>query len=159
MQQKIVTFLWFDGNAEDAVRHYMGIFKNSRKLAVSHWGDVGPPGTKGSVLTVMFELEGQQYVALNGGPEFKFNEAVSLLIHCDTQEEIDYYWNRLSEGGATSQCGWLKDKFGLSWQVCPRLMMDLLHGKDQKKLDRAMAAMMTMTKFDLAKIKAAAEGK
>ena len=158
MRHKIVTFLWFDDNAEEAVRHYMGIFKNSKKLAVSRWGDVGP-GPKGSVLTVTFELEGQQYVALNGGPQFKFTEAVSLMIHCDTQEEIDYYWAKLSEGGEKSQCGWLKDKFGLSWQVCPRLMMEILEGKDQERIDRAMAAMMTMTKFDLARIKAAAEGK
>ncbi len=158
MKQKIVTFLWFDGNAEQAMKHYMSIFKGSKKLAVTRWGEVGP-GPKGSVLTVAFELEGQQFVALNGGPEFKFTEAISLLVNCDTQKEIDYYWKRLSQGGSKSQCGWLKDKFGLSWQICPRVFMDMIRDKNPKRVDRVMAAMMTMTKFDLARIKAAYVGK
>ena len=159
MQQKIVTFLWFDGNAEDAVRHYMGIFKNSRKLAVSHWGDVGPPGTKGSVLTVMFELEGQQYVALNGGPEFKFNEAVSFFISVETQDEVDYFWTRLTaDGGEESQCGWLKDKFGLSWQVVPTILGRRLSDPDRQKANRAMQAMLKMRKIVIADIETAFSG-
>ncbi len=158
MKQKIVTFLWFDGNAEEAMKFYLKVFKKSKKLAVTRWGEVGP-GPKGSVLTVAFELEGQQYVALNGGPEFKFNEAISLLINCDTQKEIDYYWKALTKGGQESQCGWLKDKFGLSWQVCPRKLFDWLQDKDTRKVDRFMTAMMTMRKMDLAKLQAAYEGK
>jgi predicted 3-demethylubiquinone-9 3-methyltransferase (glyoxalase superfamily) len=158
MKQKIVTFLWFDKNAEEAVSHYLGIFKGSKKLNITRWGNVGP-GPKGSVLTVAFELEGQQFVALNGGPEFKFTEAISLMINCDSQPEIDYYWSKLSEGGSESQCGWLKDKFGLSWQVCPRALLPMLQDPDQTKADRVMEAMMKMRKLDLARLEAAYDGK
>jgi predicted 3-demethylubiquinone-9 3-methyltransferase (glyoxalase superfamily) len=158
MKQKVVTFLWFNDNAEEAMKFYLKVFKKSKKLAITRWGDVGP-GPKGSVLTVAFELEGQQYVALNGGPTFKFTEAISLLINCDTQKEIDYYWYALSKGGEKSQCGWLKDKFGLSWQVAPRKFMNWLKDKDTRKVDRFMAAMMTMTRLDLAKLEAAYKGK
>jgi len=157
-RQKIVTCLWFDGNAEEAMNHYLSIFKNSKKLDILRWGDVGP-GPKGSILTVEFELEGQRYVGLNGGPQFKFNEAISLMVPCETQQEIDYYWSKLSEGGAESECGWLKDKFGVSWQVYPRVLLELLKDKDANKAGRAMAAMMTMRKMDLAKLRAAYEGK
>jgi len=157
--QKIITFLWFNTNAEEAVNHYLSIFKNSKMLDIVRWGEVGP-GPKGSVLTITFELNGQRFIALNGGPEFKFSEAISLLISCDTQDEIDYYWSKLiAGGGSESQCGWLKDKFGLSWQVCPKVMLEMLNGKDQKKTDRAMAAMMTMRKMDIAKLRAAYEGR
>ena len=157
--QKLVTFLWFNTNAEEAVNHYLSIFKNSRLVNIARWGDVGP-GPKGSVLIITFELNGQRFIAMNGGPQVTFNQAVSLLIHCDTQDEIDYYWSKLiAGGGSESECGWLKDKFGLSWQVCPRMMLEFLGGKDQKKADRAMAAMMTMRKMDIAKLRAAYEGR
>lgn len=158
MRQKINTFLWFDNNAEEAVEFYQSIFKNSKTLGVARCGDVGP-GPKGSVLTITFELEGEEYVALNGGPAFKFNESISLMVNCDSQDEIDYYWEKLSAGGATNQCGWLKDKFGLSWQVCPRECLDWLQDKDSRKTDRFMAAMMKMTKMDLETLRDAYEGR
>lgn len=157
-KQKIATFLWFDTNAEEAVNHYLSIFENSKVLSIARCGDVGP-GPKGSVLTIKFQLEGQEYIALNGGPMFKFTEAISLLIYCDTQDEIDHYWSRLSAGGSESDCGWLKDKFGLSWQVCPRILLDMISDKDQNKSSRAMAAMMTMQKMDIKKLKDAFEGR
>ncbi len=157
--QKIVTFLWFDDNAEEAVDFYCSVFKRSRILDVMRWGDVGP-GPKGSVLTITFELEGQEYIALNGGPQFKFNEAVSLLIQCDTQDEVDHYWSALTSGGGEeSQCGWLKDKFGLSWQVCPRVLLKMIQDKDRVRADRAMAAMMNMRKLDIAALRAAYDGR
>jgi predicted 3-demethylubiquinone-9 3-methyltransferase (glyoxalase superfamily) len=157
-KQKIATFLWFDTNAEEAVNHYLSIFENSKVLSIARCGDVGP-GPKDSVLTIKFQLEGQEYIALNGGPMFKFTEAISLLIYCDTQDEVDHYWSRLSAGGSESDCGWLKDKFGLSWQVCPRILLDMISDKDQNKSSRAMAAMMTMQKMDIKKLKDAFEGR
>src|SRR5262249_29062061 len=138
---KINLFLWFDTQAEEAVNHYLSIFKNSRILNVARSGDAGP-GPKGSVMTIAFQLEGQDFIALNGGPQFKFTEAISLLVNCETQEEVDELWRRLSEGGEPSRCGWLKDKFGLSWQIVPAALGRLLQEKDAKKARRVMEAMM-----------------
>jgi predicted 3-demethylubiquinone-9 3-methyltransferase (glyoxalase superfamily) len=155
--QKITPFLWFDNQAEEAMNYYISIFKNSRVLDCTRSGDAGP-GPKGSVLVTHFELDGQEFVALNGGPQFKFTEAISLLVSCETQEEIDEMWTKLSAGGEESQCGWLKDKYGLSWQVVPPILLQLLRDKDQAKADRVMKAMMQMRKIDIATIKEAAAG-
>lgn len=154
--QKITTFLWFDKNAEEAVNFYVSVFKNAKVLQTVHYGDTGP-GPKGTVMTVDFELNGQRFMALNGGPNFKFTEAISLMVHCQTQEEIDYYWEKLSEGGQKIECGWLKDKFGLFWQVVPAILPELVSEPD--KADRVMAAVMKMKKLDLAELKRASEGK
>src|SRR5262245_34844361 len=155
--QKITTFLWFDKNAEEAVNFYTSVFKNSRTIDVVRWGDEGP-GPKGSVLTIDFELDGQRFTALNGGPQFKFTEAISLLVHCQTQDEIDYYWEKLSEGGQKVECGWLKDKFGLSWQVAPDILLELIKDPDPQKKDRVMKAMMQMKKLEIKPILEAAKG-
>jgi predicted 3-demethylubiquinone-9 3-methyltransferase (glyoxalase superfamily) len=155
--QKITTFLWFPNNAEEAVNFYVSVFKNAKVLQTVRYGEVGP-GPKGSVMTISFELDGQEFMALNGNPEFKFTEAISLMVNCDTQEEIDYYWEKLSEGGQKIECGWLKDKFGVAWQVAPRIFRELLSGDGEKK-DRFMAAMMKMKKLDLEQLKKAAEGR
>ena len=155
--QKITPCLWFDNNAEEAVNFYSSIFKDVKTLNTAYYGD-SVPGPKGSVLVIIFQLAGQEFMALNGGPQFKFTEAISLSVKCDTQEEIDYYWEKLSEGGEESQCGWLKDKFGLSWQVTPSMMNDWISGDDQARSDRVMKALMPMKKLDLATLKAAAEG-
>jgi len=154
---KINPFLWFDTQAEEAVNHYLSIFKNSRILNVARSGDAGP-GPKGSVMTIAFQLEGQDFIALNGGPQFKFTEAISLLVNCETQEEVDELWRRLSEGGEPSRCGWLKDKFGLSWQIVPAALGRLLQEKDAKKARRVMEAMMKMGKIEIAELKKAYEG-
>jgi len=157
--QKITPFLWYDNQAEEAMNFYVSIFKNSRVLGVTRYGKSGP-GPEGSVLTAAFELEGQKFTALNGGPRFKFNESVSFVVNCETQEEIDYFWEKLSsDGGQESQCGWLKDKFGLSWQVVPTILPELISSKDPKKSERVMQAIMQMKKLDLAKLKQAAEEK
>jgi len=156
MIQKIKPFLWFDGRAEEAANFYTGIFKNSRVLNVSRYGDAGP-GPKGSAMSVTFELEGQTFLALNGGPMFTFTPAISFLINCETQAEVDDLWTRLSEGGEKSRCGWLKDKFGLSWQVVPSILGTLLQSKDTGKAGRVMEAMMTMDKLDIARLEKAAE--
>ncbi|HEV7473990.1 MAG TPA: VOC family protein [Pyrinomonadaceae bacterium] len=155
--QKITTFLWFDGNAEEAVNFYVSIFKNSKVLKTLRNGDAGP-GPKGTPLTISFELDGQEFTALNGGPQFKFTEAVSQVVHCDTQEEVDYFWERLSEGGEKVECGWLKDKFGMSWQITPDILLELLQDSDQQKSQRVMKAMMTMKKIDIKGIEQAAAG-
>ena len=157
--QKITPFFWYDNQAEEAMNFYVSIFKNSRVLGVTRYGKSGP-GPEGSVLTAAFELEGQKFTALNGGPRFKFNESVSFVVNCETQEEIDYFWEKLSsDGGQESQCGWLKDKFGLSWQVVPTILPELIASKDPKKSERVMQAIMQMKKLDLAKLKqAAAQG-
>lgn len=155
--QKITPFLWFDSQAEEAAKFYLSIFKNSKIVAVTHYGDAGP-GLKGSVMTVRFELNGEEFVALNAGPMFKFTEAISFVVNCETQEEIDYFWDQLSAGGEKSQCGWLKDKFGLSWQVVPAALGDLVGGKDPAKSDRVMKAIMQMEKLDLATLERAAKG-
>ena len=154
--QKITAFLWFDSEAEAAAKFYVAIFKNSKVVNVSRYGEAGP-GPKGSVMTVEFDLEGQQFVALNGGPEFKFNESVSFVVNCETQDEVDYFWEKLSaDGGEKSRCGWLKDKFGLSWQVTPRILIELLLDKDEAKSQRVMKAMMEMDKIDIARLERAA---
>ena len=156
--QKITTFLWFDDNAEEAANFYCSVFKNSKIGDISRYGDAGP-GPKGTVMTIDFELDGQRFTALNGGPQFKFTEAISLLVHCDTQEEIDYYWEKLSEGGQKVECGWLKDKYGLAWQITPDLLLDLIKDSDRQKADRVMKAMMQMKKLEIEGIRKAAEGR
>jgi predicted 3-demethylubiquinone-9 3-methyltransferase (glyoxalase superfamily) len=156
--QKITPFLWFDGNAEEAVDFYVSIFKKAKKGAVSRYGEAGP-GPKDSVMTVEFQIEGQDFIVLNGNPEFKFNESISFVVNCQTQKEVDYYWEKLSKGGKKVACGWLKDKFGVSWQVTPTILMDLIKDKDPAKCDRVMKAMMKMVKIDIEKIKKAAKGK
>ena len=156
--QKITTFLWFDNNAEEAVNFYISVFKNSKVLSTTRYGEIGP-GPKGTIMTIGFELDGQEFTALNGGPQFKFTEAISLVVHCQTQEEIDYYWEKLSEGGEKVECGWLKDKFGLFWQITPDVLMELLADSDEQKVQRVMKAMMQMKKLDIQGIKQAAEEK
>ena len=153
--QKITTFLWFDQNAEEAVNFYTSVFKNSKIRDVARYGESGP-GPKGSVMIIDFELDGQQFIALNGGPQFKFTEAISLLVHCQTQEEVDYYWKKLTEdGGQEVECGWLKDKFGLSWQIVPDAFLELLRNSDEQKRDRVMKAMMKMKKLDIKELQQA----
>ena len=153
--EKISPFLWFDTQAEEAANFYTSIFKNSKINGITRYGDAGP-GPKGSVMTVAFTLNGQEFVALNGGPIFKFNESISFVINCDSQEEIDYYWDNLLQGGTPSQCGWLKDKFGLSWQVVPTILPKLFQSKDPEKSKRVMQAMMKMVKFDIKTLEDAA---
>jgi len=144
--------LWFDDQAEEAVEFYTSIFKNSKIGRILRYN--GRP--VGSVLTVEFELEGQRFTALNGGPQFEFNESVSFVVYCETQNEVDYFWEKLSaNGGQESECGWLKDKFGLSWQVTPTVLIEMLHDKDPKKSERVMNAMMQMQKIDISKLKTA----
>jgi predicted 3-demethylubiquinone-9 3-methyltransferase (glyoxalase superfamily) len=156
--QKITTFLWFDNNAEEAANFYVSVFKNSRVGNTTRYGDAGP-GPKGSVMTIDFVLDGEEFTALNGGPQFKFTEAISLVVHCKTQEEIDYFWEKLSEGGEKIECGWLKDKFGLAWQITPDMLLELLTDPDEKKSQRVMKAMMQMKKLDIQGLKKAAEAK
>jgi predicted 3-demethylubiquinone-9 3-methyltransferase (glyoxalase superfamily) len=156
--QKITPFLWFDNNAEDAAKFYTSIFKNSKIGKIARYGDAGP-GPKGTVMTVEFELNGQQFVALNGGPEFKFTEAISFVVNCESQEEIDYFWGKLTAGGQEVQCGWLKDKFGLSWQIVPTAMPKMLTDPDPAKSQRVMKAMLKMIKIDLPTLQRAYDGK
>jgi len=156
--QKITPFLWFDNNAEEAVNHYLSIFKNSKIVTVVRYGDAGP-GPKGSVMTVAFQLEGQDFIALNGGPIFKFTEAISLSVDCKTQQEVDELWEKLSDGGQKGQCGWLKDKFGLSWQINPSVLVEMLQDKDAEKSKRVMQAMLQMGKIDIARLRQAYEQK
>ena len=155
--QKITTCLWFDNNAEEAVNFYTSIFKNSKVLEVSRWGE-GGPGPEGSVLTMRFQLEGQEFQALNGGPQFKFTEAISLSVDCKTQEEVDELWEKLTEGGSEDQCAWLKDRFGLSWQIVPRALPELLGDPDPEKSKRVMEAMLKMTKIDIKALQEAYAG-
>jgi predicted 3-demethylubiquinone-9 3-methyltransferase (glyoxalase superfamily) len=152
--QKITPFLWFDDNAEEAMNFYVSIFKNSKILSVARYGE-GGPGPKGKVMTGTFQLEGQEFMALNGGPQYTFTEAISLFVSCETQPEIDELWEKLSEGGKKSQCGWLKDKYGLSWQIIPTTLGKLLRDKDPEKAKRVMQAMLQMTKIDIARLKQA----
>lgn len=154
--QKISPFLWFETEAEDAAKFYVSIFRNSRIVKVARYGDAGP-GPKGGVMTVGFELEGQTFTALNGGPMLKFNEAISFVVDCTTQAEVDHYWDRLLDGGTARQCGWLKDRYGLSWQIVPRVLVELLSGSDPAKAGRVMQAMLGMVKLDIAKLQQAAE--
>src|SRR5437016_13133778 len=163
--QKITPFLWFDAQAEEAVEFYTSIFKNSKIGRILRYGEeaakVSESGQPvGSVLSIEFELEGQKFVALNGGPQFKFNESVSFVVNCETQEEVDYFWEKLTaDGGEESQCGWLKDRFGLSWQVTPTVLIDMLHDKDAAKAERVMKAMLQMQKIDIGKLRDACAGK
>ncbi|MFI1800248.1 VOC family protein [Streptomyces sp. NPDC020379] len=153
---RITPTLWFDTNGKDAAEFYVSIFPNSEIKRVLHYGEAGPRPA-GSVLTVEFSLDGQDYVALNGGPEFTFDEAISLMINCADQEEVDYYWTKLSAGGEEVACGWLKDKYGLSWQVTPIELLSLINDPDPGRAQRAMRAMMGMKKIDLAEVRAAAD--
>jgi predicted 3-demethylubiquinone-9 3-methyltransferase (glyoxalase superfamily) len=155
---QITPNLWFDTQGEEAAEFYCSIFPNSKITNVTYYGDAGP-GPAGTVLTVDFVLDGQEYTAINGGPEFTFTEAISLLVNCEDQEEVDYYWSKLTDGGQEIQCGWLKDRYGLSWQVCPVGMIDLLNDPDPQRSQRAMTAMFGMKKLDLAALQAAADGK
>ena len=150
--------LWFDTQAEEAAKFYVSVFPNSKITRTSHYTDVGPR-PKGMVLTVEFLLDGKPFMALNGGPEFQFNEAISLSIECDTQQEIDHYWNKLSaDGGKEIECGWVKDRYGVSWQVSPKILSEVIAGSDEAKADRAMRAMLKMKKIVLADIEAAVRG-
>jgi predicted 3-demethylubiquinone-9 3-methyltransferase (glyoxalase superfamily) len=155
--QTIAPCLWFDNEGEEAANHYCSIFKNSQIVDVSYYGESGP-GPAGSVLLVVFELDGQRFQALNGGPaDYSFNEAISLSISCDGQDEVDYYWERLAEGGEPGPCGWLKDKYGLSWQVVPQQLEELLGDPDPGRSQRAMQAMLQMSKIDIAELRRAAD--
>jgi predicted 3-demethylubiquinone-9 3-methyltransferase (glyoxalase superfamily) len=154
--QKITPFLWFDSQAEEAMNFYVSIFKNSKIGKVSRCGDSGP-GPKGSVMTAEFELDGQKFIALNGGPIFKFNESISFMVNCETQQKVDELWGKLLEGGTESQCGWLKDKFGLSWQIIPSALGQMLGGNDPRKSANVMKAMLQMKKIDIAGLKRAYE--
>ena len=150
--QKITPFLWFNDNAEEAIEFYMSVFENGSLGTVSRYGEAGP-GPKGKLMTASFKLNGQEFVALNGGPQFTFTEAVSFVVNCEAQEEIDHYWDKLSEGGQTQMCGWLKDKFGLSWQIVPTILGKLLKGDDREKSKRVMNAMLKMKKLDIKTLK------
>jgi predicted 3-demethylubiquinone-9 3-methyltransferase (glyoxalase superfamily) len=154
---KITPFLWFDKEAEEAAGFYVSLFPNSNVTAVARYGEAGP-GPKGTVMTVAFELDGKQFTALNGGPLFKFNESVSFVVNCKDQAEVDRYWEKLGAGGEYSQCGWLKDRYGLSWQIVPDALMRFLGEPDEAKKDRVMKAMLKMRKFDIAALEAAAKG-
>jgi predicted 3-demethylubiquinone-9 3-methyltransferase (glyoxalase superfamily) len=153
---KIVPCLWFDHRGEEAANFYASIFANSRVLEVMPYGETGP-GTPGTAMTVSFELDGQEFVALNGGPEFTFSEAISFQVDCRDQDEVDYFWNRLSEGGDEGPCGWLKDKFGVSWQVVPTRLTELLRDPDPRRSQRVMSAMLGMGKIQVAELEAAAQ--
>jgi predicted 3-demethylubiquinone-9 3-methyltransferase (glyoxalase superfamily) len=154
--QKIYPFLWFDSQAEEAANFYTSIFKNSRIVTVTRYSEVGP-GPAGSAMTVVFELDGQRFTALNGGPHFKFTEAISLVVDCETQEEVDHFWEKLTaDGGQEVQCGWLKDKYGLSWQIVPKILGELV--SDPEKSGKVMAAVMQMKKLDVEGLKRAAQG-
>ena len=146
--QKITPFLWFDGKAQEAMEFYTSIFKNSKVVSVSRYGDAGP-GPKGTVMSAIFELEGQRFYALNGGPQFHFTPAISFFVNCETQPEVDALWEKLSAGGSKEQCGWLKDQFGVSWQIIPSILGELLGDKDPVKSGRVMQAMMQMSKIDI----------
>jgi predicted 3-demethylubiquinone-9 3-methyltransferase (glyoxalase superfamily) len=154
--KKITPFLWFDTNAEEAAKFYTSVFKNSSIDVITHYGDTGPM-PKGMVMTVGFTLDGEVFTALNAGPIFKFNEAISFVVHCDNQEEVDYYWSKLTEGGNEVECGWLKDKFGLSWQIVPKRFFELIDTDNAAQRDHVMAAMMKMKKFNIQALEEAAK--
>ena len=156
-KQKITPFLWFDGKAEEAMNFYVSIFKNSKVVQLTRYGDAGP-GPKGTVMSAIFQLEGQEFYALNGGPQFKFSPAISMFVNCETQQEVDELWEKLSAGGKTNRCGWLDDKFGLTWQIIPTILGRLLQDKDAAKANRVMKAMMQMDKIDIARLEQAYEG-
>ncbi len=157
MKTKVTPFLWFDTQAEEAARFYVSIFKNSKIMRTTRYGDAGP-GPKGTAMTVQFELDGLEFIALNGGPQFKFTEAISFSVDCKTQDEVDEFWNKLSEGGEEGPCGWLKDKFGVSWQIVPTVLDVLLQDKDPEKANRVMKAMLQMKKLDIAGLQEAYDG-
>ncbi|PYK14560.1 MAG: hypothetical protein DME55_15025 [Verrucomicrobia bacterium] len=161
--QKITPFLWFDHQAEEAAKFYTSVFKNSKVGRILRYDEASAKGAGrpvGSVLTIEFEIAGQKFTALNGGPEFKFNESISFVVNCETQNEVDYFWEKLmADGGQESQCGWLKDKFGVSWQITPTVLIDMLNDKDAKKAERVMKAMMQMQKIDIKTLKEAYAGK
>jgi predicted 3-demethylubiquinone-9 3-methyltransferase (glyoxalase superfamily) len=152
--QKITPFLWFDGKAEEAMNFYVSVFKNSKVVRVSRYGEAGP-GPKGTVMSATFELDGQQFYALNGGPQFTFTPAISLFVNCETQQEVDELWDKLSEGGKKERCGWLKDKYGLSWQIIASALGKLLGDKDPAKANRVMMAMLQMDKIDIQRLQQA----
>ena len=152
--QKITPFLWFDGKAEEAVTFYTSVFKNSRVGSISRYGE-GAPRPKGTVMTATFQLDGQEFIALNGGPEFTFTPAISFFVNCETQEEIDELWEKLSEGGEKQRCGWLRDKYGLSWQIVPSVLGQLLQDKDPEKSKQVMTALLQMDKLDIERLKQA----
>jgi predicted 3-demethylubiquinone-9 3-methyltransferase (glyoxalase superfamily) len=158
MPQRITPFLWFDSDAEEAANFYISIFPNSEITEVSRYGEAGPRAP-GSVMVASFRLDGQELLALNGGPEFTFNEAVSFSIACTNQEEVDYYWEKLTDGGEPGPCGWLKDRFGLSWQVNPTVLTEMLQDEDRERANRVMQAMLQMGKIDIAELQAAYEGR
>ncbi len=151
---KITPFLWFDGNAEEAMNFYVSVFKNSKVLRVSRYGEAGP-GPKGTVMSATFQLDGQEFYALNGGPEFKFTPAISFFVNCETQQEVDELWEKLSAGGEKSRCGWLKDKYGLSWQIIPSILGKLLQDKDVAKANTVMKAMLQMDRIDIKRLQQA----
>jgi predicted 3-demethylubiquinone-9 3-methyltransferase (glyoxalase superfamily) len=155
--QKITPFLWFDHEAEEAARFYTSVFANSKIGAISRYGETGP-SPQGSVMTVEFELDGQKFVALNGGPAFKFTEAVSFVVNCENQQEVDEMWEKLLDGGSEIQCGWLKDKYGLCWQIVPTVFFEMIQGEDAERKERVMRAMFQMKKFDIAGLEAAYRG-
>jgi predicted 3-demethylubiquinone-9 3-methyltransferase (glyoxalase superfamily) len=161
--QKITPFLWFDHQAEEAAKFYTSVFENSKVGKILRYDEAAAKaagGPVGAVLTIEFEIGGQKFTALNGGPEFKFNEAISFVVNCDTQEEVDYFWEKLSaDGGQESQCGWLKDKFGVSWQIVPTILIEMLQDKDSEKSERVMKAMLQMQKIDIKTLKEAYERK
>jgi predicted 3-demethylubiquinone-9 3-methyltransferase (glyoxalase superfamily) len=156
--QKITPFLWFDGKAEEAMNFYISIFKNSKVGKVTRYGDAGP-GPKGTVMSATFQLEGQEFMALNGGPQFRFTPAISFFVNCETQQEVDALWEKLCEGGKKERCGWLKDKYGLSWQIIPSTLGKMLGDKDPEKSKRVMEAMLQMDKIDIKRLQEAYEGK
>ncbi len=154
--QKITPFLWFDNNAEEAINFYVSIFKNSRIVSTTRYGEAGP-GPKGTVMSATFQLDGQEFFALNGGPQFKFSPAISLFVKCETQQEIDALWEKLSAGGAKNRCGWLQDKYGLSWQIIPPVLGEMLSDKDPRKSQSVMQAMLQMDKIDIKRLEQAYE--
>jgi predicted 3-demethylubiquinone-9 3-methyltransferase (glyoxalase superfamily) len=156
--QKITPFLWFNDKAEEAMNFYVSVFKNSKVVSVTRYGEAGP-GRKGTVMSATFQLEGQDFYALNGGPQFTFTPAISLFVNCETQQEVDELWEKLSEGGRKDRCGWLQDKYGLSWQVIPSILGKLLQDEDAEKSNRVMKAMLQMDKIDIQRLKQAYDGK
>jgi predicted 3-demethylubiquinone-9 3-methyltransferase (glyoxalase superfamily) len=157
-KQKITPCLWFDNNIEEAVKFYTSVFKKSKITITTHYGDKGPM-PKGTVMTITFQLNGHEFMALNGGPVYKFNEAISLMVNCDTQKEIDYFWEKLSDGGKEVQCGWLKDKYGLSWQIVPSILNNWFKHPGNEKRQRMLQALWQMKKLDIAQLKSAFDGK
>ncbi|KXU89145.1 hypothetical protein CI15_08850 [Paraburkholderia monticola] len=155
--QKIAPCLWFDGNAEEAADFYMSVFPASRIATTLHYTDAGP-GPAGKVVAITFELEGQEFMALNGGPQYTFTPAISLLVHCESQQEVDHYWSKLLDGGEPVACGWLRDRFGVSWQIAPNVLLEMLRDPDREKASRVMAQMMKMVKLDIAPLEQAYRG-